>query len=128
LEFITECLEDYRYAKVTSDIISSYGELAVKAQAISRLLISLELYPSNMMVFVDGEANNNGIVKDILNIFNENQKNGILERRRLQFIVQGDQVIPLVNKADMLAYKIFYELERNRNYSIEGKEINIPVW
>ena len=90
------------------------------------MLLSLELSPERMFVFIDGN-DHRGNLEDIVGLFNSNQTKGELKYKNIQFIVQGDEIYPLINKADRIAYKIFKELDRNPNYRLKDREIKIPL-
>ncbi|MCD4666500.1 hypothetical protein K8R47_01670, partial [archaeon] len=96
LDTISRKIDDYVYTKITRDLSTYYERLAMKSQAISRLLISLELDPTKMFILIDGEGN--GVMrKDISTIFNENQRKGTLDGNDILFAHKGDQTFFIVN-------------------------------
>lgn len=124
---IVKDLDDYKYTKISKKVSDFYGKgYTIKSQAISRLLIALELYPNNMFVFVDGGCSIE-LHENILYLFNSNQNKGTLMPKNLQFMIHGDQIYPIINKADRLAYKIYREIERNSNYKIQRRYVKIPL-
>tara|TARA_Y100000310_G_C20381665_1_gene668423 strand:- start:178 stop:726 length:549 start_codon:yes stop_codon:yes gene_type:complete len=126
LEEITQNIEDYRYVKITRDISNFYGKFAIKSHAIVNLLIGFDLNPSNIFVYVDGNSTQE-MFEDIISLFNSNQDKGDLPEKNLQFMVHGDQIYPIINKTDRMAYKIFKEIERNSNYEIKESYVEIPL-
>ncbi|MBS3150571.1 hypothetical protein J4425_02085 [Candidatus Woesearchaeota archaeon] len=123
LEKIIKELEDFKYTIVERNNSDYFEKNGVRAQAISTLLLNFEIIPSRTFVYIDGE-DIKGVAQDILTIYNSKSRLNF-ERDHLIFAVGGDTIFPVVNDADRLAYKIFTEVQRNRNYHIKEREVKI---
>jgi len=127
LETIVSGLDDYKYMKLSRRTMDFYGKLSsLKSQVISTILVSFELNPSRMIVYIDGGGSLE-FHENILSLFNSNQSKGNLLPQNLQFAIHGDQIYPIINKADRLAYKIFREVERNPNYKLQKRYVSLPL-
>lgn len=123
-EFYHE-LQNFRYLILEEDLINILGQNALKSTVIAHLLASADINPRRIKILVDGFLQY-AVIEDVTKIYKTLTGKSI-NSRRIEAIEHRDQWHPILNSADLLAYIIYKNLNRQENLPTKDRLVELPL-